>query len=238
MAQNTAIWDALKKTDPKHTKPFQRSGGFRGTAIKPMYATLKMTEQFGACGFGWGMGKPEFTTMAVADEILVYCTVMLWYEGPDGRGEVYGVGGDKVATKRKDGGVATDDEAFKKSYTDALSNAMKQLGVGADVHMGQFEDSKYVRELEREFSEQAAPASRPTAPAVKSGPAMSDEEADTLCALVKETLPLALTTDDLTAAWRDNAERIKALPQERRDMVTRWFADRKAEILTPANAAE
>lgn len=160
MSNNLRHWSALSKTDPSQTKAFQRAGGFKGTAIKPIWTIKQMTEHFGPCGVGWGMDKPEFTTMPVADEILVYCTVALWYAEPehcDAKRYVYGVGGDKVAVKRRDGSVAADDEAFKKAYTDALSNAMKQIGVAADVHMGLFDDSKYVAEMREEFSEKPAP---------------------------------------------------------------------------------
>ena len=153
---NMKIWDALGKTDPAHTKQFTRAGGFRGTAIKPMWANLRMTEFFGPCGIGWGMYKPEYQLVEVAEEVLVYCTLNVWYaiDGKE-RGQVYGVGGDKVAVKGKDG-IRTDDEAFKKAYTDALSNAMKMIGVGADVHLGQFEDNKYVQSVAEEFKQVVA----------------------------------------------------------------------------------
>ena len=151
---NLRHWSALYQTDPAHTKPFTRSGGFRGTAIKPIYATQKMTEHFGPCGIGWGMTKPDFTVQVVGDEIAVYCTVGLWFMDADQRSElVYGVGGDVVAKARRDGGVMLDDEAFKKSFTDAIGNAMKHLGVGGDVHMGQFDDSKYRDEVAREIEQ-------------------------------------------------------------------------------------
>jgi hypothetical protein len=171
---NMKIWDALGKTDPAHTKQFTRAGGFRGTAIKPMWANLRMTEFFGPCGIGWGQEKPEFTTVEAAGEILVYCTVCLWYLESDAMtNRVYGVGGDKVLSQifMKDergqkipnptlGGYKTypqtDDEAFKKAYTDALSNAMKFIGVGADVHLGQFEDNKYVQSVAEEFKQVVA----------------------------------------------------------------------------------
>ena len=39
MSENLKIWDSLKKTDPKHTKPFKRAGGFSGTAVAPIYMT-------------------------------------------------------------------------------------------------------------------------------------------------------------------------------------------------------
>lgn len=162
---NMRIWDALSTTDPKHTKPFSRSGGFKGTATKPIWLTMRLTEKFGPCGHGWGMEKPDFQVVSAADEILVFCTVALWYVDSEKRGTVYGVGGDKVLTKRQSGPF-TNDEAFKASYTDALSNAMKQIGVAADIHMGLFDDSKYREEAAREFAAQEkAPPPAPPAPA-------------------------------------------------------------------------
>jgi hypothetical protein len=155
MTENMRIWDAVSKTDPKHTKPFKRAGGFQGTAIKPIWLTKRLTEQFGPAGIGWGMDEPTFQTVAAMDEILVFCTVALWYADGEKRGTVYGVGGDKVLGKNKYGPF-TNDEAFKASYTDALSNAMKQIGMGADIHMGLFEDEKYVRETTREFANAAS----------------------------------------------------------------------------------
>jgi hypothetical protein len=149
---NMRIWDAVSKTDPKHTKGFKRAGGFQGTAIKPIWLTKRLTEQFGPAGSGWGMTKPEFQVVTAGDEILVYCTVGLWYtDGAVADNMVYGVGGDKVMGKNKYGPF-TNDEAFKASYTDALSNAMKQIGMGADIHMGLFEDDKYLREVKAEFA--------------------------------------------------------------------------------------
>lgn len=156
MSDNLRIWEALYKTDPKHTKPFTRAGGFKGTATRPIWLTKRLTEHFGPAGIGWGMEKPDFQTVSAGDEILVFCTVALWYVEGAKRGLVYGVGGDKVLAKRQSGGF-TNDEAFKASYTDALSNAMKQIGVSADIHMGMFEDDKYVREVTEEFSDAHKP---------------------------------------------------------------------------------
>lgn len=150
---NMRIWDVLGKTDPGQTKQFTRSGGFRGTAIKPMWSNQRMTQQFGPCGLGWGSNRPEFQIVPAGEEVMVYCTVGMWYIDPSSalNNIVYGVGGDKVVAKGKDG-LRTDDEAFKKAYTDALSNAMKFIGVGADVHMGLFDDSKYVQSVREEFT--------------------------------------------------------------------------------------
>lgn len=150
---NLRIWDALGKTDPKQTKGFKRSGGFSGTAVKPMWSNLRMTEMFGPCGIGWGMEKPTFETHEAGEEFLVFCTVGLWYLEADGSksAPVYGVGGDRYLLKQSSGPRASD-EAFKMAYTDALGNAMKFIGVAADVHMGLFDDSKYVESMKAEFA--------------------------------------------------------------------------------------
>lgn len=150
MTDNLELWNKLGKTDPAHTKGFKRGGGFTGTAIKPMWSYKRMTEEFGPCGKGWGVGEPSFQTVPGPEgEVLVFCTASIWY-GPE-KSFVFGVGGDKAVGKNKYG-LNSDDEAFKKAFTDAITNALKMIGVGADVHMGLFDDSKYVNDMRDEFA--------------------------------------------------------------------------------------
>lgn len=165
-SQNTALWDNLGRTDPAHTQKFTRGGGFKGTAIKPMFSYRRMTEEFGPCGKGWGVGEPTFQVVPGDNrEVLVYCTVSIWYRHEDAEARVYGVGGDKVVTHIKANEQynrperwESDDEAFKKAFTDAVTNALKLIGVGADVHMGLFDDNKYVNTMREEFSDAPTPA--------------------------------------------------------------------------------
>lgn len=151
MTDNTAIWDALGKTDPGATKPFKRGGGFSGTAVKPMWILRRLTEQFGPAGEGWGVNEPRFQVVIGEGETLVYCTVSAWH----GKREnvLWGVGGDKVTAKRSSGPF-NDDEAFKKAFTDAVNNAFKSIGVAADIHMGLFDDDKYVDSMREEFADE------------------------------------------------------------------------------------
>lgn len=159
MSENTKIWDALGRTDPAHTKGFKRGGGFSGTAIKPMWAIKRLTEQFGACGVGWGLFEPSFQVVPGDNrEVMVYCTVSGWHGSKEN--VVWGVGGDKVVSYVKANEQynrperwENDDEAFKKAFTDAVMNAFKFIGVAADVHLGQFDDNKYVAAMRREFEE-------------------------------------------------------------------------------------
>jgi uncharacterized short protein YbdD (DUF466 family) len=151
MTDNLKIWNALGKTDPGHTKPFSRAGGFKGTSVKPMWVLHRLTEEFGPAGEGWGVNEPKFQVVVAEGETLVYCTVSAWH----GKREnvLWGVGGDKVTAKRSSGPF-NDDEAFKKAFTDAVNNAFKSIGVAADIHMGLFDDDKYVDSMREEFADE------------------------------------------------------------------------------------
>lgn len=200
MSNKTDLWDRLGKTDPSHTKQFKRSGGFSGTAIKPMWSYRRMTEEFGPCGEGWGINEPSFQVVSGPEgEVLVYCTVSVWYTYDPGERQrtVFGVGGDKVVGKNKYG-LSSDDEAFKKAFTDAITNALKLIGVGADVHMGMFDDSKYVNDRKQEEAQ-----SKSTVP---------DESRLAFIAECREAIRKADSADTLGAWWNSDAQK-----QARRD---------------------
>jgi hypothetical protein len=162
MSDKLRVWKVLSKTDPTQTKGFKRAGGFSGTAIKPMWVWKRLTELFGPVGEGWGMNEPSFQIVQGENkEVLVYCTVSGWYCEDEARKTVVGVGGDKVVTHIKANEQynrperwENDDEAFKKAYTDALMNAFKFVGVAADVHMGLFDDNKYVTQVQEHFEQE------------------------------------------------------------------------------------
>lgn len=169
------IWSRLGTTDPNHTKAFQRAGGFRGTAVRPIYCEQRMTELFGPCGEGWGYSEPRFQLVSGHDgETAVYCWLTLWYVENGKRSEpIPGIGGDIAARRSKDGRLILDDEAFKKAATDALGNAMKHLGMSADIHMGRFDDAKYVAAVRAEMAEEKGDPTR--APATKAPPEAPQE---------------------------------------------------------------
>lgn len=150
---NLRLWRKLMPTDPKQTRPFQRPGGFKGTAIKPLWNIMRLTETFGPMGTGWGTEKPDFRIVEAGDEILVFCVLECWYKEKldDEKKVIWGMGGDRVSQRRANSPVFADDESFKKAYTDALGNAFVRLGVSADVHLGMFEDSKYLMSVREHY---------------------------------------------------------------------------------------
>lgn len=233
MPGNLDLWTKLGKTDPAHTKQFKRSGGFSGTAIKPMWAYQRMTEEFGPCGTGWGVFEPTFQVVPGPEgEVLVYCTASIWYGKPDQRS--WGVGGDKVVIKNKYG-LATDDEAFKKAFTDAITNALKMIGVGADVHMGMFDDNKYVSTMRDEFAAEAKrDAAKPKEPAkveISSGLPKPGAVEPTLIAAID----IAETISDLNdwAADPANASAINSLSEDGKYRVRLHWQEVRTRLLPP-----
>ena len=61
---------------------------------------------------------------------------------------------------RSSGKPFTDEDAPKKSVTDALVKALSMIGFAGDIFMGRYDDSKYVNDLKAEerAEKQAAPA--------------------------------------------------------------------------------
>jgi hypothetical protein len=213
MTDNLKLWNAVSRVPQEHLKPFDR-GTFKGTAIKPAWAYKTMTEHAGPCGEGWSIDQPQFTMVdGVKGEKLVYCVVTVTHKG----GSVVGVGGDKVIKytapnerynrpERWD----NDDEAFKKAYTDALTNALVKLGVGADIHMGLWDGNKYADETPAN-SDTAPPKPTPQTTVGTDAKLLTAEEARKLYAqLVAEMRELK--SDAGIAKWKaDSKSRIDQL---------------------------
>lgn len=244
---NMAIWGALSVTDPKHTKGFKRAGGFSGTAVKPQWVIQRLTEYFGPVGIGWGMQQPTFQVVQGDNrEVLVYCTVAAWHG--DERNIVWGVGGDKIVTHIKASEQynrperwENDDEAFKKAYTDALMNAFKFVGVAADVHMGRFDDSKYVREAAEAFAEKPKPSKQedthgPDWPGlinpsnITSNAAKKDEALVTLSRDIKSRLDFASTPEALEALIKEVTPHVATLPETWRRVLWGEYAAIQQEM--------
>jgi hypothetical protein len=134
------IWNAVSKTDPRHTKPVEFGRKF--TAIDAHYQIQEATRQFGPIGEGWGYDTGEI----VFEDGLVIVPLTLWHGSRDKSfGPIYG------STTMRDSKGKIDKDAPKKATTDALTKALSQLGFNADVFLGRFDDNKYVENLRREF---------------------------------------------------------------------------------------
>jgi len=142
MSENLKIWDSLKSV-PAAAKKKIGGGRLKGmTDIKPQWRLQIMTEHFGPVGIGWYYETVDRWKESGADEISVYVSIKLYIkDGDKWSAPIPGIGGSMLIAKESRG-LHHSDEAYKMATTDALSVAMKQLGVAADVYMG-LSDSKY-----------------------------------------------------------------------------------------------
>jgi hypothetical protein len=135
---NMRVWNAVCRTDPKHTKRVNQRGGF--TAIDAQYQVMEATRLFGPVGEGWGYSVGEFQIVGP----LIVVPVTLWHgKRENSFGPILGCA--------EIGGQRHDRDAPKKAITDAITKGLSQLGFNADVFLGLFDDNKYVEQNMREF---------------------------------------------------------------------------------------
>lgn len=132
---NLELYNKVRNVPQKAQKEI-KGGRLKGmTDINPMWRIKTLTEQFGICGIGW---KTEIVNKWLDNgangeiianvEIKLYVKIQeQWSDG------IPGIGGSKFTSKESNS-IYTDDECYKKAYTDACSVACKNLGIGADVY--------------------------------------------------------------------------------------------------------
>ena len=141
MTENMKIWDAVSKTDPKHTK--EVSFGRKFTSVNANAQIMEATRQFGPIGVGWGYDT-------VGHELIgdfFMAKITLWHGNREnkfgpmlGCAQMFNVGKNKTS----------DSDAPKKAATDGLTKGLSQLGFNADIFLGMWDDNKYVQQRERE----------------------------------------------------------------------------------------
>lgn len=164
---NMKIWDAVKQP-PKEALKAIGAGRLKGkTDINPQWRMEKLTEVFGPCGIGWkytieklwledGLDGQKFAFALVSlcirdknntpaysvtikeDNFDKSVFIPIPWSDP-----IPGIGGSMLLNKESSG-IHHNDEAFKMAVTDALSVAMKALGVASDIYRGLWDGSKYL----------------------------------------------------------------------------------------------
>ena len=175
-------------TDPSATKPFRRARGFSGTAINTTYVLKRLTAEFGPIGQGFGveiLAKDVWKARQSVQkgELLRHekvhrVRINFWWRDPISRercsfhqvGQTTFVGRDK-------NGWFTDEEAPKKSTSDAVLKAASWVGIGADIHMGLYDDKRYLEQLaeERAAEERSARVPGPLSERPPKPPQKSDD---------------------------------------------------------------
>lgn len=131
---NLDLYNKLKVVPAEAIKPIL-NGRLKGKSdINPMWRIKTMTEHFGVCGIGWKYVITKQWTETYGTETKAYCNIDLFVK-VDGQWSdaIQGTGGSSEVTMERNSSYVSD-ECYKMALTDALSVAMKALGVGADIY--------------------------------------------------------------------------------------------------------
>lgn len=156
---NLDLWNRVSKTDPKHVKPITGKQ-YSGHSPKPYYIVQRLTEEFGPCGAGWGFEiKDERFERLSETDVLHVARVRFWYRPADTPQVICDfeqMGQTKACYMTSSNKLLVDEDAPKKSVTDALVKCASYLGFAGDIFSGRWDDSKYIADLKQEFGEESA----------------------------------------------------------------------------------
>lgn len=141
------VWNKLKQPPDWAVKKIT-GGRLNGkTDISPMWRLQAMTETFGPCGIGWKYELVDrFTVDASEGQKMIFVQINLFIKDEKKWSEpIPGFGGDMLVVKELKG-LHSNDEALKMAITDALGNAMKNLGMAATVYANGIDGTKYNRQ--------------------------------------------------------------------------------------------
>lgn len=123
------------------------AGRLKGKSdINPQWRIEKMTEVFGPCGIGWKYEiTNKWTQDATEGQVFCFVDVNLYIKGDEWSEPIPGTGGSMLI-ELESRGLHCNDEAYKMALTDALSVAMKTIGVAGDIYAGMHNGSKYTQD--------------------------------------------------------------------------------------------
>lgn len=154
---NLDYYNKLKIVPQQALRQIQ-SGRLRGKHdINPMWRIKAMTEQFGVCGIGWKYVITKQWTETFGSEVKAYCNIDLFIKvNGEWSDAIQGTGGSSEVSMESKGAYVSD-ECYKMALTDALSVAMKALGVAADVY---FEAGKDIINTDSKYGAQDSRAAQ------------------------------------------------------------------------------
>ena len=150
--ENRRHWDRFADIDPKFTKPITGKP-YKGTSPNPHYLVRCLTDLFGPVGegFGWDVVAEDFTPLGDGGEVLHWVRIRFWHTDRSKHFDAYGQTKAVMSTRN---GLMLDEDAPKKSLTDAITKAASQIGVAANIFLGRWDDNKYVEGVNAEYRQE------------------------------------------------------------------------------------
>jgi hypothetical protein len=154
---NRELWDRVCVTDPRAVKAITGKQ-YNGNSPKPYWIVERLTDEFGPCGIGWGFSivSERFERFSDTDTLHL-AVVRFWYVMGAERGELEQVGQTKATYMSSKDKFIVDEDAPKKSVTDALIKCASYLGFAGDIFAGRWDDSKYVEWAGAEWDKRTRP---------------------------------------------------------------------------------
>jgi len=150
------LWSRAFTTDPEAVKPITGKQ-YNGNSPKPYWIVERLTAEFGPCGIGWGFSilneRFERFGDGVNAESLHVAIVRFWYVLGGQRGELEQIGQTRASYTTSKGKFLVDEDAPKKSVTDALVKCASYLGFAGDIFSGRWDDSKYIETAAQEWAD-------------------------------------------------------------------------------------
>ena len=133
-AKNLSVYERARLVPESAIKPIM-SGRLKGKSdINPVYRIKRMTEIFGVVGFGWRYEIVKQWLEPHGNEVKAFTLINLYIKMDGEWSEaIPGIGGASFVSMEKSGPYV-NDECYKMSLTDAMSVAMKSLGIAADIY--------------------------------------------------------------------------------------------------------
>lgn len=143
---NLDLYNRVREVPAEAKKDIQ-AGRLKGkTDINPLWRIQTLTREFGPAGIGWYTEIVDSHVESSQNERAVYLHLRLYVkDGEEWSKPIEGFGGAMIVASEKNG-LYLDDDAYKKAYTDAISQACRSLGIGADVYWAN-DVSKYNSDL-------------------------------------------------------------------------------------------
>lgn len=206
VSQDNLRFYKLLRTAPQEALKIIGAGRLKNMSdINPMWRIQVMTETFGPCGIGWKYEITRQWNEPYGQEVATFCNVNLYIKVDDEWSDaIPGTGGSTfVAVESR--GPRMSDECFKMALTDALSVAMKALGVAADVYYAKgvtafetkYEQQAYAAEQQLQQSTQQVQSQQPQ-------PVQQNEKVGVQTPLpedLKKEIGACMTTDALMVVW-------------------------------------
>lgn len=213
MTDTLRHWDRFADIDPKFTKAITGKP-YKGTSPNPQYVIKCLTEIFGPVGegFGWDVVAEDFTPMG--DELLHWCRIKFWHTD---RANTFDSYGQTKAIMKTKSGFMSDEDAPKKSLTDAVIKAASHVGIAANIFLGRWDDQKYVDSVNAEYRDAEAP---------KFDSAGATER-------ITKAIDRQETPEALSGLWKAEKETMEQMDDASFAIVKKAFADAGTKLNQP-----